>query len=382
MLRIRPSGLAARRQRARGAGRNDGRPRRLGGREETTLRSGRKDVTRLGSARRPSRRMTARAWAWALLALLGLLAGCGADDVTWTMMPAPIIMKDPRLDFTRRVAPEDRDTDVRVLYATTRAPAPAGARERYSASAGDAVRLGLSRGPARRAGLVLRRSRGVGPREPRRRAAPGARHVGRGVRRDGRATPTAPSSRPSTARSSASRTGEAVIYVPGYRVTFDQVMVLHGRLGSLPRALLGGRGVQLAHRDPGVELLPRLPARPRLHPRHRAPGRAGRGAEPGPAPEPDRVQLRLAAARRGARAAAPAPPRGGPRGAAAAVPHRQRDLRGRRHRPPDLRPVAPARAVGRRACARRCTCRRTTARSSGRPGWRAPRGWDARTSTS
>ena len=38
-------------------------------------------------------------------------------------MPAPIIMKDPRLDFARRVSPEDRDTDVRVLYATTRAPA-------------------------------------------------------------------------------------------------------------------------------------------------------------------------------------------------------------------------------------------------------------------
>ena len=59
------------------------------------------------------------------LALVGLLAGCEAD-VTWTMMPAPIIMKDSRFDFTRLVAPDDRDTDVRVLYATTRAPAPAG----------------------------------------------------------------------------------------------------------------------------------------------------------------------------------------------------------------------------------------------------------------
>jgi hypothetical protein len=78
-----------------------------------------------------------------ILALLGLVAGCDTD-VTWTMMPAPVIMKDPRFDFTRLVAPDDRDADVRVLYATTRAPAPSGARERYRQSAGDALRLGLT----------------------------------------------------------------------------------------------------------------------------------------------------------------------------------------------------------------------------------------------
>ena len=59
-------------------------------------------------------------------------------------MPAPVIVKDERLDFSRRVAPEDRDADVRVLYATTRAPAPDGARERYARSPGDRVRLGLA----------------------------------------------------------------------------------------------------------------------------------------------------------------------------------------------------------------------------------------------
>ena len=78
------------------------------------------------------------------LTLLGLLGGCGTEDATWTMMPAPIIMMDPRIDFTHRVAPENRDTDVCVLYATTRAPAPPGGRERYLSRAGDAVRLGLA----------------------------------------------------------------------------------------------------------------------------------------------------------------------------------------------------------------------------------------------
>jgi hypothetical protein len=74
------------------------------------------------------------------LALVALLAGCEAD-VTWTMMPAPIIMKDARFDFARHVAPDDRDTDVRVLYATPRAPAPPGARERYRQEAGGRDKL-------------------------------------------------------------------------------------------------------------------------------------------------------------------------------------------------------------------------------------------------
>ena len=79
-----------------------------------------------------------------VLALVGLLVGCDGGERSWTMFPAPILMKDPRLDFTRFVAPEHRDTDVRVFYATTRAPAPEGYPERYTRRAGDAVRLGVA----------------------------------------------------------------------------------------------------------------------------------------------------------------------------------------------------------------------------------------------
>ena len=67
-----------------------------------------------------------------VLSVVALLVGCGDGDRSWTMFPAPIIVKDPRLDFTRFVAPEHRTTDVQVFYATARAPAPDGYRERYS----------------------------------------------------------------------------------------------------------------------------------------------------------------------------------------------------------------------------------------------------------
>src|SRR5262252_9009580 len=81
-----------------------------------------------------------------LLALVMLTGGCRGDEPEWTMFPAPIIMQDPRLDFARFVAPQNRTTDVDVLYATALAPAPAGAAERYlRGRPGDQVRLGRAR---------------------------------------------------------------------------------------------------------------------------------------------------------------------------------------------------------------------------------------------
>lgn len=79
------------------------------------------------------------------LLLIFLVAGCDTrSDRSWIMMPAPIIMRDPRFDFTRLVAPENRNTSVRVLYATSRAPAPPGTRGHYLQSRGDTARLGLA----------------------------------------------------------------------------------------------------------------------------------------------------------------------------------------------------------------------------------------------
>jgi len=162
------------------------------------------------------------------LALVGVLGGCASDEVAHSMMPAPIIMKDARLDFTRRVVPEDRRTNsVPVLFATPRAPAPEGAPERFLARAGSAVRLGVAHvelgepgwsfadlvesdrtstldtpRPARVAGIeAFGELGGVGEQ-----ALIDA--IDRQVQR--------------------SPTGEAVIYIPGYRVTFNQVMALMG----------------------------------------------------------------------------------------------------------------------------------------------------------
>src|SRR5262249_30523222 len=72
-----------------------------------------------------------------------LLLSC-IGNIVRTMIPSPILTQDERLDFSRVVLPESRTTEVSVLFATTRAPAPPDAPERYTSRAGDAVRVGIA----------------------------------------------------------------------------------------------------------------------------------------------------------------------------------------------------------------------------------------------
>jgi len=162
------------------------------------------------------------------LALVALLAGCDSGEVARPMMPAPIIMKDARIDFTRHVALEDRASNVLpVLFATPRAPAPEGAPEHFLVRAGSTVRLGVAHvelgEPAWSfADLVESdRTSTLDTPRPARVAAidtfgelggAGEQAFIDAIDRQVRRSPT----------------GEAVIYVPGYRVTFNQVMTLMG----------------------------------------------------------------------------------------------------------------------------------------------------------
>jgi esterase/lipase superfamily enzyme len=165
-----------------------------------------------------------------ILGLAGGLAGCdsGADR---PMMPAPIIMQDSRFDFARRVRPEDRDTDVRVLFATTRAPAPEGAGGHYLRSPGDSVRLGLAHVQLGEPGWsfadLVESDRTSGIDRPRPVRITSVEEFGRmGSEAADRAFIAA-----IDRQVGASRTGEAVIYVPGYRATFTQVITLMGAWG-------------------------------------------------------------------------------------------------------------------------------------------------------
>jgi esterase/lipase superfamily enzyme len=173
---------------------------------------------------------THRHIALALLLLAPVLPGCGGGgESRWTLFPAPVIWRDPRLDLAHRVPPDNRDIDVRVFYATTRAPVREGEPGHYSRSPGDGARLGIADvrfGEPAWGFDDLVESHRLGPSD----SLLPARVIN--VTKFG-------SRGPGTAAEDAfvqaidrqlasSATGEAVIYVPGYRATFEQVMVLMG----------------------------------------------------------------------------------------------------------------------------------------------------------
>src|SRR5262249_50038120 len=137
---------------------------------------------------------------------------------------------DPRLDFSRDVPPESRDTRVNVLFATTRAPAPPEAPERFTSRAGKAVRLGVAQvqlgAPGWSFDDLVASDRASRPEAPR---------PARVVSVQEFAAFGAPGREAEQEFVSAidrqlhhSPRGSTVIYVPGYRATFDQVMVLMG----------------------------------------------------------------------------------------------------------------------------------------------------------
>ena len=146
------------------------------------------------------------------------------------MMPSPIVMQDERLDFARIVPPANRGTEVSVLFATTRTPAPPEAAERFTRHAGDTVRLGVAQVQLGELGWSFDelsksdRTSGLEEQRPARVVA---------VKEFGIAgAPQSNADRDFIAaidrQLATSLSGSVVIYVPGYRTTFNQVMVLMG----------------------------------------------------------------------------------------------------------------------------------------------------------
>jgi len=162
-----------------------------------------------------------------LLALVTLIDGCRSVEPRWAMFPAPIVMQDPRLDFTRFVAPENHTTVMEVLFATARAPAPPNATERYLGRPGDLIRLGVARVQLGEPGWsftdLVESDRTSTVETPRPAGVTSVEEYGA---MGGPADETFIAA--INRRVDASRRGQAVIYIPGYRVTFDEVMALMG----------------------------------------------------------------------------------------------------------------------------------------------------------
>jgi len=163
------------------------------------------------------------------LALAALSAAC-SQYVVRRMVPTPIVMQDERLDFSRTVLPEHRGTEVSVLFATTRAPAPPGAPERYARGAGDAVRVGVARVQLGEPGWsfddLVKSDRTSRPETPRPARVVSVEEFGAFGAPGGETERAFVAAIDRQVEQVPDRS--VVIYVPGYRATFDQVMILMG----------------------------------------------------------------------------------------------------------------------------------------------------------
>lgn len=144
------------------------------------------------------------------------------------MMTAPVIVQDPRLDFERWLGEREPSTTVQVLYATTRAPAPPGDPQNYTRSAGDVTRLGRARVELGEPGWsfaeLLASDRVSRVEEPRSARVLSIDELGPLGDAEAEREFLAAIDR----HVATSRKGEAVLYVPGYRATFNHVMRLMG----------------------------------------------------------------------------------------------------------------------------------------------------------
>ena len=168
-----------------------------------------------------------------VLAAAALSIACSHNIVPTTMIPSPIVMRDERLDFARIVLPESRTTEVSVLFATTRAPAPPETSEHFTRSAGDAVRLGVAQVQLGERvwsfDELAKSDRTSTPEEPRPARVVAVKEFGIVDASGSEAEREFIAAIDRQLATSSS--GSVVIYVPGYRTTFNQVMVLMGSWG-------------------------------------------------------------------------------------------------------------------------------------------------------
>jgi esterase/lipase superfamily enzyme len=168
----------------------------------------------------------------ALPALVALLAGCATVEPH--MMPTPAVLKDPRMDFTATFRPTLRSTRLPVFYATTRAP---GTEGHYVNAAGEGMTLGTAEVRLGEPGWTWEQLVDSDRASTVNKLRSGAVEK---VEEAGKAGEPQAERRflaAIDAQLASSKNQELVLYVHGYRVTFDEVAV---QMGSFAHYLAHG----------------------------------------------------------------------------------------------------------------------------------------------
>lgn len=170
-----------------------------------------------------------------LLLVLSVLAGCATEHPH--LMASPLAYKDQRIDLFSQMPPTARTTQLPVFYTTRRAPVESGEPGHYAYKVSDdGMRLGVAQvqigDPGWSFDQLIASNKTSGVDDPRPGVVLGVDELGivpsHAARTD--------AERKFVARINAQlakvRNPEVVLYVHGYRTTFDEVAVLMGSLSS------------------------------------------------------------------------------------------------------------------------------------------------------
>src|SRR4051794_30889997 len=170
----------------------------------------------------------------ALGALLVYLGGCAAPQPH--LMATPVVFKDERLDFIPHVPPQLRSTRLPMFYATTRAPVRRADVLSYSNSPGKDLRLGVAEIRLGEPGWTFDELAASDWTSDVSRPRPGVveriEELGTVPREPGISDAERALIQRIDAQLATLRNPMVVLYVPGYRVTFDEVAVMMGSFSA------------------------------------------------------------------------------------------------------------------------------------------------------
>jgi esterase/lipase superfamily enzyme len=188
----------------------------------------------------------ARARLGVVLASLCLLAGCTAKP---HLIPPPAVFKDERLDFASRLPVDLRSTQLPVFYATTRAPARPGKPGHYINHVGDGMRLGVAAVRLGEPGWswpdLVASDRTSAVQRPRPGAVQAVEEFGTSSDDGELGDADRRFLAELDGQLARARNREVVLYVHGYRVTFDEIAV---QMGSFAHYL--GHGTMVTFQWP------------------------------------------------------------------------------------------------------------------------------------
>lgn len=185
---------------------------------------------------------------WRVVLYVALIGVGGCSKVDPVLIPTPAVIKDERLDFFSRLPLVLRSTQLPVFYATTRAPASDGDSGNYGNEKGAGMRLGLAGvrlgEPGWNWGDLVESDRKNTIEHVRPGAVESVTEFG--IYRDEKEHEAGRRFIAEIdAQLAKARNRELVIYVHGYRVTFDEVAV---QMGSFAHYL--GHGAMVTFQWP------------------------------------------------------------------------------------------------------------------------------------